>query len=183
MIRKEPPLSRNKSYSSNAQKNSQTQATKESNLRDSYDEDLGLSKRKASYANSIVEPKDIISGDRNNAVRAGVTISIWIPAIFYMVNGVCAISAKMDFQWENFMSIYSMLSEYPTQMITVFILTPLLQPVFLFFLVSLVLFCLRIIRLGKSQNFRRGTHILISIVLSVAYLTSPEIVLPEGVVN
>lgn len=164
MIRKEPPLSRNKSDSSNAQKNNRTQETKESNLRDNYDEDLGLSSRKSSYANSVVEPKDIISGNRKNAVRAGVTISIWIPTIFYMVNGVCAILAEMVSQWKN---------PFPFILSDEYILAPLLQAVYLFFFVSLVLFCLRIIGLGKSQNFRRGTHILISIVLSVTYLTSP----------
>ena len=170
MIRKEPPLSRNKSDNISVQKNNQTQVNQESNLRDNYDEDLGLSNRKVSHANSVVEPKDIISGNRNSDVRTGMTISIWIPVTFYMVNGVCAFLAKMDFQWEKFMGLYSMLDEYPTQIIAENVLSPLLQAVILFFFVSLVLFCLRIIGLGHSQIFRRGTHILISIILSYAYL-------------
>ena len=109
----------------------------------------------------------------NNAARAGGTISIWIPAVLYVASGVFPFLNKIDFQLEKFIKLYLMLGEHTGVIISEYILVSFLQPAILFVFVSLLLFCLRMIGLGKGLNFRRGTHILFSILLSVAYLAKP----------
>lgn len=90
-----------------------------------------------------------------------------------MASGVFPFLNKIDFQLEKFIKLYLMLGEHTGVIISEYILVSFLQPAILFVFVSLLLFCLRMIGLGKGLNFRRGTHILFSILLSVAYLAKP----------
>ena len=173
MIRKEPPLTLNKSEKQSAPAIIEPRKNQKSDLIDKYDRDFGLSTSKALGANGVVEPKNIFPEKSNNAARAGGTISIWIPAVLYVASGVFPFLNKIDFQLEKFIKLYLMLGEHTGVIISEYILVSFLQPAILFVFVSLLLFCLRMIGLGKGLNFRRGTHILFSILLSVAYLAKP----------
>ena len=173
MIRKEPPLTLNKSEKQSAPAIIEPRKNQKSDLIDKYDGDFGLSTSKALGANGVVEPKNIFPEKSNNAARAGGTISIWIPAVLYVASGVFPFLNKIDFQLENLIKLYLMLGEHTGVIISEYILVSFLQPAILFVFVSLLLFCLRMIGLGKGLNFRRGTHILFSILLSVAYLAKP----------
>ena len=97
-------------------------------------------------------------------------ISIWFPTVLYAASFIFIFLKKINYNIVGFIEIAVSSDESLEVLLMEFVLGSILQPTFLFILVSLILWGIGLFGAGNSKNFRRWAHIAFAAFLTLAVL-------------